>query len=70
MAARSPEEILAWNPIIIKDPWVELTALTEDSPEQRSQLIGAALQLQRDILTAHLKALDTLQELTKSVGKQ
>jgi hypothetical protein len=70
MAARSPEEILAWNPIIIKDPWVELSALTQDSPEQRSQLIGVALQLQRDILTAQLKALDSLQEIAKSVGQQ
>jgi hypothetical protein len=65
MATRSFEESLAWNPIIFKDPWVELSALVQDSPEQKRQLVGAALQLQRDILTAQLKAIDSLQALTK-----
>jgi hypothetical protein len=42
-----------------------LSALVQDSPEQKRQLVGAALQLQRDILTAQLKAIDSLQALTK-----
>jgi hypothetical protein len=65
MATRSSEENFAWNPIIIRDPWVELSALLQDEPEQKAVLIGAALQLQRDILTAQLKAVDSLQALTK-----
>ena len=68
MAARSVEEFLAWNPIIFKDPWVELSALLQDSPKERGQVIATALQLQRDILTAQLKAVDALQALAKSAG--
>lgn len=70
MAGRSFEEVLAWNPIIFKDPWVELSALVQDAPEQRRQVIGAALQLQRDILTAQLKAVDTLQTVAKNAGQR
>jgi hypothetical protein len=69
MAATKYDEYLPWNPIIFKDPWVELSALIQDEPEQQRQLIGAALQLQRDILTAQLKAVDTLQALAKRTGE-
>jgi hypothetical protein len=69
MADKRGEDFLIWNPLIFKDPWVELSALVEDSPELQTRIVGVALQLQKEILTAQLKAVDALQAVAaKSQG--
>jgi len=70
MADQRPEDFLAWNPLIFKDPWVELSALVQNSPDDRRQIVGAALEMQKDILNAQLRAINTLQSIAaKSQGK-
>jgi hypothetical protein len=63
-----PEDALIWNPLIFKDPWVELSALEPDTPDQQRQVVSVALQLQRDILAAQLKAVDALQAIAAKSG--
>lgn len=63
-----PEDALVWNPLIFKDPWVELSALEQDATDQQRQVVGVALQLQRDILSAQLKAVDALQAIAAKSG--
>jgi hypothetical protein len=67
--ANLPEDSLAWNPTIFKDPWVELSALLEDSPEQRTEVIGVALQLQKEVLTAQIKAVEALQSVAAKLQR-
>jgi hypothetical protein len=70
MADQRIDDFLVWNPLIFKDPWVELSALVQNSPDDRRQVVGAALELQKEILNAQLKAINTLQSIAaKSQGR-